>query len=370
MAFCDTIRQFADSVAVLKKCCQTEEATKHSLILPIIQLLGYNVFDPTEVVPEVDCDIRKNGDKCDYVIQHNGRHLILIECKHWTKDLDYYVSQLAGYFAGSLAHFGILTNGVEYRFYTDLDRANLMDEEPFLVVDMEALTDDSLEELEIFCKDVFNERMIMEKANDMKCLSALREEVRQELAEPSFELVTHFARRIYGQVPPKSVREHLRPLLIKVLSECLQMTENQRVAPPPPERGEVSEKQVVASENNGSILEIVKGILAGLVSPDRIQLFEGSGYSSIRLDGSQWWPIVKFKYTDYAKWIALGMYWPQSSHFYCNQQSGKIYIDSAEDIKTYEKDIRDIVSVMLMDGEDQDERRAAWVRRNRPDWCE
>ena len=233
MDFRETIRQFAGGIDGLKLCCSNEEATKHSLILPLIQLLGYNVFDPTEVVPEVDCDIRRNGDRVDYVIQRHGHHLILIECKHWARDLDYYVSQLGGYFAGSLARFGILTNGIEYRFYTDLDRANLMDEEPFLVVDMEALTDDGLDGLDVFRKDVFNEKVIMEKATDMKCLNALRDEVRQELADPSFELVTHFARRIYGQVPSKSVREHMKPLLLKAIDGYLQTAENQCVAPPP-----------------------------------------------------------------------------------------------------------------------------------------
>ena len=361
MDFKDAVRQFTSNISEVKRCCKAEEGTKHSLILPVIQLLGYNIFDPTEVVPEVDCDIRRNGDKVDYVIQHNGQHLILIECKHWTKDLDYYVSQLRGYFVASDAHLGVLTNGIEYRFYSDLDKPNLMDEEPFLVVELDRLTEEGLNGLEMFCKDVFNEKIIMEKANDMKCLNALREEVRQELAEPSFDLVTLFARRIYGQVPSRAVRERMKPLLAKAIKECVLHTKSQCDVTP-------AEPTITTGEQE--VLSIVQGVLKDVVSPERVQLFVGSAYSSIRLDGSQWWPIIKFKFTDYAKWVAVGKYWPQSFHFYCHPKDDKQYIDTPADVANYSKDIRDIVTVMLIGGENQDEERVLWVQEHRPDWCE
>ncbi len=357
MDFGDSIRHFANGISETKRCCKTEEGTKHSLILPVIQMLGYNIFDPTEVVPEVDCDIRGTGDKVDYVIQQRGQHLILIECKHWTKDLDYYVSQLRGYFVGSKAHFGVLTNGVEWRFYTDLDNTNLMDEKPFLIVDIERLTEDGLDGLKMFYKEAFNEQFIMEKADELKCTNLLRDEVRQEFSDPSFELVTHFARRIYGQVPSRAARERMKPLLAKVFGEIMATN---------------SDKQTLVEQSTSDmpdILSVVQDILKDIVSPERIKLFVGTGYSSIRLDGSQWWPIIKFKYTDFSKWVALGKYWPETYHFYCDHNKERITIGSIDDVRNFSDDIRDIVQVMLIGGDDCDERRAAWVNEHRTDWC-
>lgn len=353
MNFSDSLRRFASKIDGVKMCCKTEEGTKHSLILPIIQMMGYNIFDPTEVVPEVDCDIRKSGEKVDYVIQHQEQHLILIECKHWTKNLDDYVGQLGGYFVSSDARFGILTNGVEYRCYTDLDKPNIMDEQPFLVVYMDDLTDEGLEGLEMFCKDTFNEDMILDKADELKCLKALREEVRQEFSEPSFELTTHFARRIYGQVPSKAVRERMRLLLSKVIKEFVGCK---------PDSDDIEE----TSSDEQKVLTAIRNVLGDMVSHERVELFVGSGYSSIRLDGCQWWPIIKFKYTDNTKWIALGKYLPQSYHFYCNTKD-KHYITDEHDIISFSKDIQDIARVMLLD---DDEHRASWVNKNRPDWTE
>lgn len=356
MDFEQTFQQFASTVGDVKGCCRTEESTKHSLILPVIQMLGYDIFNPTEVVPEVDCDIRQGGEKVDYVIQRNGQHLILIECKHWTKNLDNYEAQLRSYFVASKARFGILTNGIEYRFFTDLENPNLMDDVPFLVVDIEDTSKEGLEGLKMFCRDTFNEQMIIERARELKCMSAIREAVGQELANPSIGLVTHFAKLIYGQVPSRSIREQMQPLLARAFNEYIH-GESDAVG-----------SQLVAG-GSSDILSVVQDILTGVVSRDRVQQFDGAGYSSIRLDGSQWWPIIKFKFTEYAKWVAIGRYWSSTSHFYCNQKDRE-YITSAEDIMGFSKDIRDIVNVMLIDGENQDELRAQWVAMNRPDWNE
>ena len=360
--FADAVMGFASNIPDVKNSCKNEEGTKHSMILPLIQLLGYNVFDPKEVVPEVDCDIRGGGDKVDYVIQHNGEHLILMECKHWTKDLDYYVSQLQGYFVGSRAHFAVLTNGIEYRFYADLDNANLMDDKPFLVLDMERLTKRGLNGLKLFCKDNFSESILMEQANDMKLSALLREDVQQELSNPSFEMVTHFARRIYGKMPSRSVRERMQPMLADSLAEYRLSVRGVDMSEGLPSIHPVS-------DGEHGVLEAVQGILKDIVPSSRVQLFTGAGYSAVRLDGSQWWPIIKFKYTGYSKWVAVGKYCPQSRHFSCHSKDDRRQIESVADIDKFSKDIKDIVAVMLIGGVGQDEQRVAWVRENRPDWC-
>lgn len=350
--FNDAVILFAARINTIKRSCKTEESTKHSLILPFIRLLGYDIFDPTEVVPEVDCDIRKSGDKVDYVIQHNASHIILIECKHWTKDLDNFVNQLSSYFVASKARFGILTNGIQYRFFADLEKANLMDNEPFLVVDMENLTEDSLEGLYMFCKDTFNEQLIIDKGREIRRMNALRKSLQDELTNPSYDFVTFFARRVYGQVPSKAVREQFKPLLIKAISEYTRHIEVEDNGQP----------RIEASSLG--VLGIVQSILSNTVPADRVQLFTGTGYSSIRLDGSQWFPIIKFG----TNWITLGKYRTQSKHFYCQTKDNKQYIDTPSDIFKYAADITDIVTVMLI-GDGHDDERTKWVIEHRPDWC-
>ena len=119
MDFKDQIKQIGERVTKLKDQIQTEEATKTALIMPFIQCLGYDVFSPSEVVPEYITDIgTKKGEKIDYAIFKDSQLIILLECKHWNQNLTLHDNQLLRYFHVSKAKFGVLTNGILYRFYS------------------------------------------------------------------------------------------------------------------------------------------------------------------------------------------------------------------------------------------------------------
>ena len=121
MDFKDAIKLLAERINKHKELVQTEEATKHSFVMPFIQALGYDVFDPFEVVPEFVADLGiKKGEKVDYAILKDGVPLILTECKHWKAGLDPHNSQLFRYFHTTKAKFAILINGLETRFYNTL----------------------------------------------------------------------------------------------------------------------------------------------------------------------------------------------------------------------------------------------------------
>ena len=94
----------------------TEEAAKTALVMPFLQALGYDVFNPAEVVPEFTADVGiKKGEKVDYALCIDGRVNILIECKPSTIDLDLkHASQLYRYFSTTDARVAVLTNGVVY----------------------------------------------------------------------------------------------------------------------------------------------------------------------------------------------------------------------------------------------------------------
>lgn len=132
MDFKDQIKNLGERVDKLKNQIATEEATKNAFIMPFIQTLGYDVFNPLEIVPEYITDIgTKKGEKIDYAIFKDEKPTILIECKHWAQNLNLHDGQLLRYFHVSKAKFGILTNGINYRFYSDLVEQNKMDEKHF-----------------------------------------------------------------------------------------------------------------------------------------------------------------------------------------------------------------------------------------------
>lgn len=134
---------------------ETEEATKHSLILPLLIALGYNVFDNNEVRPEYVADVgTKKGEKVDYVIIQNGQPTILLEAKQVGTPLNNkVVDQLFRYFSVTSAKIAILTDGVKYMFFTDSQKANIMDTEAYMIIDIKTASDEDLSRLASYHKE-------------------------------------------------------------------------------------------------------------------------------------------------------------------------------------------------------------------------
>src|SRR4051794_35249800 len=149
MDFADRIRELSGQILKQSAIIQTEEATKNAMVMPFISALGYNVFDPQEVTPELHADVGlKKGEKVDYAILKDGKPIILFECKWHGADLNKeHASQLYRYFSVTEARFGVLTNGIAYRFYTDLEAQNKMDSKPFFEFNMANYRDQDIEEL-------------------------------------------------------------------------------------------------------------------------------------------------------------------------------------------------------------------------------
>ena len=217
MDFKDLIKQIGDRVTKLQDQIHTEEATKNAFIMPFLQALGYDVFNPTEVVPEFISDIGlKKGEKIDYAIFKDGHPTILVECKHWKENLSIHDGQLLRYFHVSKAKFGLLTNGITYRFYSDLVDANKMDEKPFLEFNIAEIKDNQIEELKKFHKTVFDAESIVNTASELKYTNELKHLLQQELVNPSPDFVRHFARQVYPSV-----------VTAKVLEQFTNLTKNQ-----------------------------------------------------------------------------------------------------------------------------------------------
>ena len=195
MDLIDKLKAIGERIAKMKEQVETEEATKNAFIMPFISALGFDVFNPTEVKPKFIADIgTKKGEKVDYCILKEGAPIILIECKHWKENLSHHNAQLRRYFNVANARFAILTNGINYLFFTDLDAQNKMDKKPFLEFNLEKVPEQDSQELKRFQKENFDEAAIINIASDLKNSKQIKELLSNELKTPSEDFIKHFDR--------------------------------------------------------------------------------------------------------------------------------------------------------------------------------
>lgn len=230
MDFKDYIKNLAERTQKLKDSVKTEEATKNALIMPFIQILGYDVFNPLEVVPEFVADIgTKKGEKVDYAIFKEESPVMIIECKHWTDKLEVHDTQLMRYFNVTKAKFGILTNGIVYKFYTDLDEPNKMDELPFLEFNLLEPKENLIEDLKRFHKSYFDIPSIVSAASELKYTTSLKNILQREFNAPSTELVRFFAKQVYQGPVTEKVLNQFAVFMKKSLSHWLTDSLNEKL---------------------------------------------------------------------------------------------------------------------------------------------
>lgn len=322
MDFKDSIFQLAERVSSLKESIQTEEATKNAFIMPFIQILGYDVFNPLEVVPEMDCDIaKKKGEKIDYAIMKDDSPIMLIECKHWKQDLNLHDNQLKRYYVASKAKFGLLTNGIVYRFYTDLIKENIMDDVPFLEFNLEKIRETQIEEVKKFCKENFDLENILSSANELKYMSEVKKIIRSEFDEPSPELVKILTKRVYEGIVTQKVldqftdivgralKSHINDVMSEKLGIAIKATEvaGAPIQTPPTAQEQKEEEpkkdDEKASKINTTMEEmegyyIVKSIVCEVISSERITYRDSQSYFAIFADDNNRRPICRLHFNN------------------------------------------------------------------------
>lgn len=234
MDFIDQLKQFSKRVDTLKDSIQTEEATKTAIIMPFFSMLGYDVFNPQEFVPEYTADVGiKKGEKVDYAIMKDDTPVILpvilIECKSISENLERHDSQLFRYFGTTDAKFAILTNGLIYRFFTDLDNPNKMDSDPFLSINILDIRENQVRELKKFCKSEFDIDSIFSTASELKYVHEFKNQFAEQVENPSDELTRLFLQGCYTGQKTQAVIEKFRPLLKKALNDYISETMNDKI---------------------------------------------------------------------------------------------------------------------------------------------
>lgn len=263
MIFEEQIKNFSAKVGKIKEKLSTEEATKTSLIMPFFQILGYDVFNPSEFTPEFVADVGiKRGEKVDYAIILNDEVSILIEAKAVNEKLEKHDSQLFRYFGTSKAKFAILTNGLIYKFYTDLEKANVMDTTPFLEVNLEELKDTDIQELKKFQKEKFDIDYILSAASDLKYLSQIKRVLKEEFNDPSDEFIRLILNKdVYDGVKTQTVVDKYRPLVKKSINFYINELINERLQ-------NAMQKDDVDTDENKNIIGEENGIVTTIEEMD------------------------------------------------------------------------------------------------------
>lgn len=317
MTVADEINSLAAKVRDKRATIETEEATKNAFIMPFISnVLGYDVFDPSEVIPEFTADVGvKKGEKVDYAIFKDGQVQILMECKKIGDTLDLrYASQLFRYFSVTSARIAVLTNGQQYYVYTDGDMPNRMDEKPFLVFDLLDLDRTLLPEIEKLSKAAFDLDSVVSAAQELKYIGGIRRVIANEIKEPSDDWVRYFVAKVYDGKATQRVIEQFRPLVIKAAAQYIGAQVNDRLktalgddAGQQPEvvtGSAVPSVSVAASESvdHKGIAEdivttdeelegynIIRAIAVAEVAPERVVYRDAKTYFAILLDDNRAW---------------------------------------------------------------------------------
>lgn len=350
MDFKDQIKILGERVIKLKDQIATEEATKNAFIMPFLQSLGYDVFNPVEVIPEYITDIgTKKGEKIDYAIFKDGNPIVLIECKHCNQNLDLHEGQLLRYFHVSKAKFGILTNGVIYKFYSDLVEANKMDEKPFLEFNITDIKDIQIEELKKFHKSYFDADSITNTASELKYSNELKQLISQELNNPTHDFVKHLAKQVYPsiitakvldlftQLTKKAAQALLSDLITERLNNALKKEKED-------EQQEIQEAAALTEKANSKIetteeeLEgflIIKSILRQKIDVSRVAYRDAQTYFAILLDDNNRKTICRLYFNGNKKYLM---------YFDDNKKEVKKEIQSLDDLFTHSNELLEVLN--------------------------
>ncbi len=341
MDLVDKIKDLASRIPNQIEHIQTEEATKNAFIMPFISALGYDVFNPMEVIPEFTADIgTKKGEKVDYAIKKDNDFIMLIECKWSGADLHKdHASQLYRYFAATEARFGILTNGIVYQFYSDIDEPNKMDAKPFFTFNILEFQNHQIKELKKFTKAAFSLDDILTTASTLKYTGAVKKILTQELENPSEQFVRFFATQIFDGRLTKPVMEQFTTIVKEARQQFIKEKLNERLSSALSanessiEDQQIDEAAEHVEDDNGIVtteeeiegFNIIKAILRQFIDIKRVTMRDTKSYCGILLDDNNRKPICRLHFNYSQKYLGV----------LTKKKEEKIAIESVDDIFKY-----------------------------------
>ena len=361
MDFINQLQALSSKIIAIKSMIQTEEATKNAMVMPFIQLLGYNVFDPLEVVPELTADVGlKKGEKVDYAILKEGKPIMLFECKKCDADLTItHASQLFRYFHVTESRFGVLTNGITYLFFTDLDSPNKMDEKPFFEFNLLDFREKDVEELKKFAKSMFNIDAIVENASELKYIRAIQQKFANLLSDPPEEFVRLLSMELIGSkrftpvickqftvITKKAVEQFIHERINDRLKDALSLhsatiDDNDSYSEDKSDSIEAvsSNSAIVTTAEELEAFYIIRSILRPAVSAQRIIMRDALSYCAILLDDNNRKPLVRLRFNNEKK-LRLGLFNSQKEEL-------QVPLNSLDDIYNFSEQLMETLNRYL-----------------------
>ncbi len=350
MDLIDHIKDIVSKIPKQRDHIKTEEATKNAFIMPFISALGYDVFNPLEVIPEYTADAGiKKGEKVDYAIKKDNKIIILLECKWSGSNLQSeHASQLFRYFSVTDARFAILTNGIHYKFYSDIEKSNTMDSKPFFEFDILDFEDHQIHELKKFTKAAFSLDDILNTASTLKYRGQIKKILEDELNNPSDEFVRFFAKQIHDGVLTKKVIEQFTQIVHEARNQFVEerISERFKSALLTKDTEPTNIDQKIDTQNSDNLdgvettqdeidgFNIIKAILYENIDVNRIIMRDTKSYCGILLDDNNRKPICRLHFNYSQKYLGL----------ITNKKEERIAIDSVSELYKHSNQIKQIVS--------------------------
>ena len=319
MIFDEKINALSTKIPSLLNHLETEEATKNALVMPFMAALGYDVFNPKEVIPEFVADHGlKKGEKVDYAIMKDDEVIIILECKPAKSNLsDANISQLYRYFNVTKSRIAILTNGVTYHFFSDLDEKNKMDEQPFLELDMLNLRKNQINEIKKLGKEKFDLDRMLSAANELKYTSQIKKVISEQFENPNEEFVRFFfnatgnsrftatAKEKFTELVKKAANQFINESVSDFLDsvKAVQKEAEETVE----ERDTQNDKPdgIITTEEEMDGFQVVRAILCQKVKPGRVAPRDTKSYFGVLLDDNNRKPICRLHFNTGQKYIGL-----------------------------------------------------------------
>lgn len=329
MTYVDRLKALAARVPSTIDLLLTEEATKNALVMPFLAALGYDVFNPSEVIPEFSADVgTKKGEKVDYAIMRGSEIVMLVEAKAVKSALSIEnATQLYRYFSVTKARIAVLTNGVVYKFFSDLDEPNKLDVKPFLEIDLRDLRENLIAELGRMTKDAFDLDTMLSSANELKYMREIRGVLERQLETPEED----FVKFLYTRANPSgrftaTAREQFTPLVKRAMGIFIadRVSDRLRVALAredvetgrlPPEAAPVvdlaAEPEVANDEDHVTTddeiegYRVVRAIVCSVLARNRVQLRDAKSYCAVLCDDNNRKPICRLHFNRAQKYLGL-----------------------------------------------------------------
>ncbi len=308
----ERLKVLSDRVRSHSSSMLTEEAVKTAVVLPFLRALGYDVFNPAEVIPEYTADaVGKKGEKVDYAIMVDGQIRILIECKPISTVLErVHLAQLFRYFSVTTAKFAILTNGRSFQFFSDLEEPNKLDVRPFLSFDLADMQQHLVSELRKFEKAGFNVDGILASAERLKYTSALKAEISKLIDNPSEDFVRIVAADVHAGRFTAPVLESFKGLIRNAFREVIRESVQSRLTSALadtelPETQEEPQEEIQTTPDEIEAFMIVRAIVRDIIKPSRVSMRDQRSYCGVLIDDNNRKPLARFHLDRRTKYLSL-----------------------------------------------------------------